>query len=96
MTGHVGHNTNHLFIPRVSTNFGKDPLLLWVCSVEQSTINCCGGYFSFIFQKILSASILAKYYFFVLPLCVCMYIFGVISIVVYVFCTLLLLHTGLH
>ena len=39
----------------------------------QSTIDHCGGYFSFFFQKVLLALILAKYYFFVSALCVCMH-----------------------
>ena len=49
------------------------------------TINCRGGYYCFIFQKNLLALILSV----VSALCVCMYIFGVVSIVVFVFCTLL-------
>ena len=70
-------------------------LILWVwCSVEQSTLDCCRGYFSFFFQKMLLASILAKYYLFVLALCVYMYnyyiwccIYSCICFVLFLFCS---------
>ena len=92
MIGHVDRNTNCLFIPRMSTNFGKGPFIIVVfCG-----INCCGGYYSFVIQKIVLELNINSLYLLCVCVCVCMFIFGVVSIVVFVFCTLLLLLTGLH
>ena len=78
ITGHFGHNTCpiiSLFPGCIATGpiLGKGPFI--IMGVFCGTINCCGGYFSFFFQKnLLTSRIVDKCYFFVLALCVCVHV----------------------
>ena len=53
VTGHLSRNINCLYVPRVSTNFGKVSFLPWDSFMEQFTIQCCRGCYTVFIQKIV-------------------------------------------
>ena len=88
VTGYCGHNANHLFIPRVSTNFGKRSFfyrgtMLWnslPSTVVEATTLSSFKYLYFNYYKDVIIVVVFAFvycfivYCFILCYCVCLYV----------------------